>query len=107
MRWPIETCFENGKQELGLGDCQVRSWTGWQHHMTLCLLAHFFLIRLQLRLKHEAPKLARPQAILLLKAALVQPNLDAAKALEIVNYYQRRHHAAYLSHRKRRFPKST
>ena len=103
MRWPIETCFENGKQEIGLGDYQVRSWTGWHHHMTLCILAHFFLVRLQIRLKDAAPQLTLPQAILLLKAALAQPQPDAAKALEIINYYGRRHHAAYLSHRKRRF----
>jgi SRSO17 transposase len=105
MRWPIETCFENGKQELGLGDYQVRSWTGWHHHMTLSILAHFFLVRLQIRLKDEAPKLTLPQAILLLKAALAQPQPDPAKAIDIVNYYQRRHHQAYLSHRKRRCPK--
>ena len=42
MRWPIETCFEEGKQYLGLGHYEVRSWRGWHHHMTLCLLAHFF-----------------------------------------------------------------
>jgi SRSO17 transposase len=102
MRWPIETCFEEGKQELGLGDYQVRSWTGWHHHMTLCILAHFFLVRLQIRLKDKVPNLTLPQAILLLKATLEQPQLDAHKAIEIVDYYQRRHHAAYRSHRKRR-----
>jgi SRSO17 transposase len=105
MRWPVETCFEHSKQEIGLGDYQVRTWTGWHHHMTLCILAHFFLVRMQLRLKDKAPKLTLPQAILLLKTALAQPKPDAAKAIEILNYYQRRHHAAYLSHPKRRLAK--
>jgi SRSO17 transposase len=53
MRWPIETCFEDGKQYLGLGDYEVRSWRGWHHHMTLCILAHFFLVRTCLRLKKK------------------------------------------------------
>ena len=51
MRWPIETCFEDGKQLLGMGDYEVRSWRGWHHHMTLCVLDHFFLVRLRCRLK--------------------------------------------------------
>jgi SRSO17 transposase len=51
MRWPIEQCFEVAKQELGMGDDEVRSWPGWHHHMTLVILAHFFLVRLQRRLK--------------------------------------------------------
>ena len=51
MRWPIETCFEDGKQLLGMGEYEVRSWTGWHHHMTLVILAHFFVVRLSLRLK--------------------------------------------------------
>jgi SRSO17 transposase len=51
MRWPIETCFEESKQYLGMGDYEGRSWRGWHHHMTLCILAHFFLVRQQQRLK--------------------------------------------------------
>ena len=55
MRRPIETSFQEGKQLLGLGDYEGRSWTGWHHHMTLCLLAHFFLVRQKLRLKKKSP----------------------------------------------------
>ena len=51
MRWPIETCFEDSKQLLGMGDYEVRGWTGWHHHMTLVILAHFFVVRISLRLK--------------------------------------------------------
>ena len=54
MRWPIETCFEEGKQYLGMGEYEVRSWRGWHHHMTLVILAHFFLVRMRLRLKKSA-----------------------------------------------------
>ncbi len=53
MRWPIETCFEDSKQLLGMGDYAVRSWTGWHHHRTLVILAHFFVGRMSLRLKKK------------------------------------------------------
>ncbi len=50
MRWPVEACFAECGQELGLDDYEVRSWRGWHHHTTLVLLAHHFLVRLQRRL---------------------------------------------------------
>jgi len=53
MRWPIETTFKDSKQYLGMGDYEVRTWTGWHHHMTLCILAHFFLVRVQVRFKKK------------------------------------------------------
>lgn len=105
-RWPLETCFEEGKQEVGLGDYQTRTWTGWHHHMTLCILAHFFLVRLRLKLKEEAPALTLPQTILLLQSILPLPDFDAALALDIVHYRQRRNLAAYRSHRKKRLVNS-
>jgi SRSO17 transposase len=55
-RWPIETCFEDGKQYLGMGAYEVRSWRGWHHHLPLVILAHFCLVRLRLRFK-KSPRL--------------------------------------------------
>ena len=102
MRWPIETSFEEGKQLVGMGDYQVRSWIGWHHHMTMCILAHFFLVRLQLRLGDKAPALTLPQVKLLLTGVLPKREFDREWVLEVLRYRQRRNHAAYLSHRKRR-----
>ncbi len=53
MRWPIEACFTEGKSEVGLDHYELRSWRGWHHHMTLVILAHFFLVRLQQRLNRR------------------------------------------------------
>jgi len=56
MRWPIARCCEEGQQHLGLGDDEVRSWRGWHHHLTLVILAHFFLVRLQCRWGGKGPR---------------------------------------------------
>jgi SRSO17 transposase len=42
-RWPVEDCFLQGKQEVGLDAYEVRSWLGWHHHLTLVMLAMWFL----------------------------------------------------------------
>jgi hypothetical protein len=50
FRWPIEACFAEGNEEVGLDHCETRFWRGWYHHMTLVILAHHFLVRMQQRL---------------------------------------------------------
>ena len=49
-RHGVEELFAEGKQEVGLGHYEVRSWTGWHHHMTLSLLALWFLQLERIRL---------------------------------------------------------
>jgi SRSO17 transposase len=46
-RWPIETEFEDEKSQVALDEYEVRSWIGWHHHITMCLLASAFLLSLQ------------------------------------------------------------
>jgi SRSO17 transposase len=42
-RWTIEVAFQAAKGEVGLDQYEVRSWTGWQRHMTLALFAQALL----------------------------------------------------------------
>ncbi len=42
-RHRAEEVFEEAKGEVGLAHYEVRSWVGWHHHMTLSLLALWFL----------------------------------------------------------------
>lgn len=56
-RWTVEDCLERAKGEVGMGQYEVRSWTGWRHHMTLALLALWFLVRQHRRLKGAFPPL--------------------------------------------------
>jgi SRSO17 transposase len=50
LRWAIEQCFEETKSELGMDHYEVRKFPGWHHHMLTCMLAHFFLWHLKIRL---------------------------------------------------------
>jgi SRSO17 transposase len=54
-RHGAEELFGAGKGEVGLGHYEVRSWVGWHHHMTLSLLALWFLQLEKSRLGGENP----------------------------------------------------
>jgi SRSO17 transposase len=55
QRHSIEELLQAGKGEVGLGHYEVRSWVGWHHHMTLSLLALWFLVLEKGRLGGENP----------------------------------------------------
>ena len=41
----VERVFEEGKNIVGMGDYQTRSWEGFHRHMSLCSLSLLFLMK--------------------------------------------------------------
>ncbi len=52
-RWAIEECFAEAKGEVGMDHYEVRRWDAWHRHVTLCLLAHAFLVVVRLAVREE------------------------------------------------------
>ncbi|GGO71495.1 hypothetical protein [Nonomuraea cavernae] len=55
-RWKIEENNETGKDLLGLTQYQVRTWPGWQRHVTIVMLALAFLAVTRARLPDDPPQ---------------------------------------------------
>ncbi len=43
-RWQVEECFAQAKGEIGMDHYEVRTWVAWHRFVTLCLLAHAYLV---------------------------------------------------------------
>jgi SRSO17 transposase len=50
IRWAVEQCFEETKEELGMDHYEVRKFPAWNHHIMTSMLSHFFLWHLRIRL---------------------------------------------------------
>lgn len=44
VRWPIEQFHNDAKQVLGMDHFEGRTWTGWNHHVSVVLLTYAFLV---------------------------------------------------------------
>ena len=96
LRHRVEEAFEEVKGEVGLSHFETRSWQGWFHHMTLCLIAHWFLLREKQRLKKKAPGLTLSMIRMALAHLLFPPS--PSRNADLVNYHLRRNEEARRAH---------
>ena len=106
IRWAIEQCFEEAKTELGMDHYEVRKYPGWRHHMLSCILAHFFLWHMRIRVGKKAPSLTISLLRVLIETILPLRNYDLKATLHLAEDILKRNHASYLSHRRKRMLKN-
>jgi len=58
QRYWEEAGFKEGKSEVGMVHYEVRGWRGWHHHMTMSLLALWFLGLERFRQQQTTPALS-------------------------------------------------
>ncbi len=52
-RWPIERCFQQAKDELGLDHFEVRGWRSIHRHLYITQLSHLFCTRVHRDLREK------------------------------------------------------
>jgi SRSO17 transposase len=62
-RWHVDRFYEDAKNELGWGDYQGRSWTGFHRHIIIVMLTYSFLVWREWKHRHSIPRLrGRPRS---------------------------------------------
>jgi hypothetical protein len=101
----IEASFKRGKGEAGMDEYQVRTWEGWHHHMTLTLIAVWFLIGETHRGQQWTPALTLPQVRYGLSVLLLEvfytPGIDSI-CRQVQRQLLRNELARFYHHRTRK-----
>ena len=100
----IEECLERSKGEAGLGDYQVRNWKAWHHHLTLALLAVWFLNQETRRGKKLTPALTLPQLRQLIGGVIdvyLRTNVPDSLCRRSTRWLQRNEQARFYQYRSR------
>ena len=110
-RWSIESCFRQGKEELGLDHYEVRGWRCVHRHFFVTQLSHLFCARVRQeydtapsgQVDRLTVEQIRSAVNVWLESADLPPKYQRPrfqKEREQQQYYQRRNKQARISHTK-------
>ena len=100
-RFWIERAFEDGKGIAGLADFQVRSWTGWHHHITMTLLAMLYILTLMLDMGEKAEFLTVQDIKEILEVIMPKKKISDKELLRLILEKHKARESARRSHHRR------
>jgi SRSO17 transposase len=100
-RYWIEDCFERAKGRVGMDHYEVRSWSGWHHHMTLSLVALWFLVQEQRLLNNSTPAMTLQQSAEAVGMLLRDPTMDTRRLARMLTQRLRRTEQVRIAHWRR------
>ncbi len=108
-RFPIELCFREGKQEVGMGDFEVRKYPALKRHLLISMISHLFISDRTDRLNEFYPDLTKPQlkraVDAMIQTAQMSPRRKEKRLEQVcekIRYTQKRNKASYQAHEKKR-----
>ncbi|MDB6133937.1 MAG: transposase [Verrucomicrobiales bacterium] len=87
-RFWVERALQDAKGAAGMGEYQMRGWTGWHHHMAMVMLAMIFMLRERVLLAEELPLLTAEDIVWMIEYYLPRPH---ATEEEVRKALARRH----------------
>jgi len=77
QRYWVERNFDDGKNELGMSDYQIRGWKSWHHHHAIVFMAMLFMLKEQIDQELEYPLMslhdARKMVVVLIAQTIIAP----------------------------------
>ena len=100
-RYWVERAFQDAKSSVGMHEYQLRGWVGWHHHMSLVMLAMFFMLQQKVLLAEEVPLLSTEDIVWVLEKYLPRPEATEAEVQAALARRHRRRKADIDSKRRR------
>jgi SRSO17 transposase len=100
-RYWIERALQDAKGNAAMADYQVRSWTGWHHHMAMTMLAMLFIMDMQIKWGKKAPMLSVMDVKEIFEVIMPKKEITKEEILAIVLQKHTARSSARKSHHRR------
>jgi SRSO17 transposase len=106
QRYWVERALQDAKGQSGLAEYQVRTWTGWHHHMAMVMLVQLFMLETKITHANICQLLSCADVRILLSHFLPRRDVTTAEVIRQMLVRHKQREAATASHRKKRKMKS-